>query len=137
MPHAPRELNADLLRSLPDAGPVVMLNLVRYKARADDGHGSGREAYERYSRAVVPSLLRGVGGRVLWSGSTEAVAFGDPQAPYWDHVVLVWYPSRRAFLDLVTSPAYAEANVHREAGVADHVILATTETYSRFAAPRA
>jgi uncharacterized protein (DUF1330 family) len=133
MPGAPKELNADLLRSLPDAGPVVMVNLVKYKLHSDDGNGSGQDAYERYSRAVVPPLLRGVGGTVLWSGRAEGAAFGDPNAPYWDHVVLVWYPSRRAFLGMVMSPAYAEANVHRD-GVADHVILATTETYSRFPA---
>ena len=134
MPGAPKELNADLLRSLPDAGPVVMVNLVKYKLHSADGNGSGQDAYERYSRAVVPPLLRGVGGRVLWSGRAEGAAFGDPDATYWDHVVLVWYPSRRAFLDMVTSPAYAEANVHRENGVDDHIILATTETYSRFPA---
>ena len=107
---------------------------MKYKLHSGDGNGSGKDAYERYSRAVVPPLLRGVGGMVLWSGRAEGAAFGDPDATYWDHVVLVWYPSRRAFLDMVTSPAYAEANVHRENGVADHIILATTETYSRFPA---
>jgi hypothetical protein len=33
---------------------------------------------------------------------------------------------------MVTSPAYAKANVHRENAVDDHVILAATETYSKF-----
>jgi uncharacterized protein (DUF1330 family) len=47
-------------------------------------------------------------------------------------MVLVRYPSRKAFLGMVTSPEYARANVHRENGVDDHVILATTETYSKF-----
>jgi uncharacterized protein (DUF1330 family) len=46
--------------------------------------------------------------------------------------VLVRYPSRKAFLDMVTSPAYAKANEHRENAVDDHVILAATETYSKF-----
>jgi uncharacterized protein (DUF1330 family) len=46
--------------------------------------------------------------------------------------VLVRYPSRKAFLDMVTSPAYAQANVHRENAFDDHVILAATETYSKF-----
>jgi uncharacterized protein (DUF1330 family) len=136
MANPPKELNAALLRSLPDQGPVVMVNLVRFKERSDDGDGSGRDAYERYSRAVVPPLLRPVGGTVLWAGQVEAPAFGDPDAAYWDHVVLVWYPSRRAFLDMVTSVAYAEANVHRENGVADHVILATTQTYSKIPAAK-
>lgn len=134
MPGAPKELNSELLRSLPDAGSVVMVNLVKFKLHSDDGNGSGQDAYERYSRAVVPPLLHGVGGMVLWSGRAEGAAFGDPDAIYWDHVVLVWYPSRRAFLDMVTSREYAEANVHRENGVAGHIILATTETYSKFSA---
>ena len=133
MPGAPKELNAELLRSLPDIGPVVMVNLVKYKPRSDDGNGSGQDAYERYSRAVVPRLLRSAGAHVIWSGKAEGAAFGDPGTAHWDHVVLVWYPSRRAFLDMVTSSDYAEANVHRENGVADHVILASTETYSKLA----
>jgi hypothetical protein len=33
---------------------------------------------------------------------------------------------------MVTSPEYAQANVHRENGVEDHLILAATETYSKF-----
>ena len=53
-------------------------------------------------------------------------------ARQWEFVVLVRYPSRKAFLDMVTSPAYAQANVHRENAVDDHVILAATETYSKF-----
>ena len=34
-------------------------------------------------------------------------------------------------------PEYAQANVHRENGVDDHVILASTETYSKFSPPKA
>jgi len=45
--------------------------------------------------------------------------------------VLVRYPSRASFLEMMTSDDYARANVDREAGVEDHVILATAETYSK------
>jgi hypothetical protein len=31
----------------------------------------------------------------------------------------------------VTSEPYAKANVHRDNGVADHVIIATRQTYSK------
>jgi uncharacterized protein (DUF1330 family) len=58
-------------------------------------------------------------------------------AKHWEFVVLVRYPSRKAFLKMVTSPEYAQANVHRENGVDDHVILASTETYSKFSPPKA
>jgi len=62
----------------------------------------------------------------------RGAAYGDLGAKQWEFVVLVRYPSRKAFLGMVTSPEYAQANVHRENGVDDHVILSTTETYSKF-----
>ena len=116
-----KEFNAELMASLPDAGPVVMVNLLRLRDRA---------AYKRYSELTMP-LIKARGGTVLWAGNGEAVAFGDPEADRWDYVVLVRYPSRAAFLDMLRSPAYTAANVHREQAVAKHVILATHETYSK------
>jgi uncharacterized protein (DUF1330 family) len=127
----PKELNEAFVRSLPDNGPVVMLNLLRFKKRSADGDGSGWNAYQRYSKAISP-MLKGVGGTILWAGTAEGAAYGDLDARQWEFVVLVRYPSRKVFLDMVTSPAYAQANVHRENAVDDHVILAATEAYSKF-----
>lgn len=117
----PREVNAELIAGLPDTGPVVMVNMLRLRDRA---------AYRRYSELAMP-LIKARGGTVLWAGNGEAVAFGDAAADRWDYVVLVRYPSRAAFLDMVRSPEYAAANVQREQAVAKHVIVASTETYSK------
>ena len=117
----PKEINAELIAALPDEGPVVMVNLLNLRDRA---------AYTRYSEATMP-LIKARGGTVLWAGNGEAVAFGDAAADRWDYVVLVRYPSRAAFLDMMGSPEYAAANVHCEKAVAKHVILATAETYSK------
>lgn len=127
---APRELNEEFLRGLADNGPVVMLNLVRFRGQSADGDGTGWDAYLRYSRATMP-LIKGVGGTVLWAGDAEGFAFGDVPGGCWNYVVLVRYPSRRAFLDMVTSEPYTKANVHRDNGVADHVIIATRQTYAK------
>jgi uncharacterized protein (DUF1330 family) len=127
----PKELNEAFVRSLPDNGPVVMVNLLRFKKQSADGHGSGWSAYQRYSKAISP-LLKGVGGTILWAGNAEGAAYGDLSPKQWQFVVLVRYPSRKAFLAMVTSPEYALANVHRENAVDDHVILAATESYSKF-----
>lgn len=54
-----------------------------------------------------------------------------PGGPRWDYAARVTYPSRAAFLDMMRCPEYALANAHREAGCEDHLILATTETYSK------
>ncbi len=125
----PDVLNEDFVQSLPDAGPVVMVNLVRFRAASADGDGSGWDAYLRYSRLTAP-LIKARGGTVLWAGNVEGAAFGDA-GKTWDYAVLVMYPSRAAFLDMVTSDDYAKANVHREAGAEEHLILATNQTYSK------
>jgi len=126
----PTDLNEDLVRSLPDTGPVVMVNLVRFRERSLDGNGSGWDAYARYSKGDMP-LLKKVGGTVIWAGHVEGTALGDLGDGRWDWVVLVLYPSRAAFLEMMTSPEYAEINVDRENGVEDHVILAAKQTYSK------
>lgn len=128
----PKALNEDLIRSLPDQGPVVMVNLVRFRERSLDGSGSGWDAYSLYSKGDMP-LLKKVGGTILWAGHVEGVALGDLGSDRWDWVVVVFYPSRAAFLEMMTSPEYAAINVNRENGVEDHVILAANQTYSKFA----
>jgi uncharacterized protein (DUF1330 family) len=126
------DLNGTGLRALNDEGPVTMLNLVKLREHALDGSGSGWDAYLRYSAATMP-MIKARGGTVLWSGRAEAVALGDPAQGDWDFVVMVRYPSRAAFLDMVTSTEYeTEANPHRLNGAQAHLIIATTELYGKF-----
>jgi uncharacterized protein (DUF1330 family) len=124
-------LNEQALKALPDDGPVTMLNMMRFRERALDGNGSGWDAYLRYS-ALTIKLIKGHGGTIIWTGNAEAVALGVPDQHRWDYVALVRYPSRAAFLDMMTSTEYAAANVERENGCADHAIIAVSETYRNF-----
>jgi uncharacterized protein (DUF1330 family) len=125
------QLNEVALKTLPDDGPVTMLNLMRFRERSLDGNGSGWDAYLRYS-ALTIKLIKARGGTIIWTGNAEAVALGEPDRHRWDYVALVRYPSRAAFIDMMTSADYAAANVHRENGCADHAILAVKETYRKF-----
>jgi hypothetical protein len=127
----PKGLNQAFVASLPDDGPVVMLNLMRFREHSLDGNGSGWDAYMRYSKADMP-LLKMVGGTVLWAGRVEGAALGDLGDGRWDWAALGLYPSRGAFLSMMTSPEYQLANVDRENGVEDHLILAANESYSKF-----
>jgi uncharacterized protein (DUF1330 family) len=124
-------LNADLIRSLPDDGPVGMVNLVRLREHALNGEGSGWDAYQRYSAAVV-KLLKPRSATILWAGDVEGVALGIPEANRWDYAVLVRYPSRAVFLEMLNSADYAVANIERENALADHVIFAVKETFGKF-----
>lgn len=113
------------LAGSPEEGPVVMLNLLRYRDEASDGSGrTGREAYLQYGVLVIEMVLDR-GGSVVFQGSADEMVIG-PSDEAWDDVVLVRYPSRAAFLDMVTSEAYRAAHVHRAAALADSRLLAMT-----------
>ncbi|MDA9436657.1 DUF1330 domain-containing protein [Bradyrhizobium sp. CCBAU 51627] len=125
-------LNIQGLEALEQHTPVVMLNLMRFHARSRDGEGSGWDAYLRYSAITVP-MIKARGGTLLWTGEAKAVVLGPHAGNDWDFVALVYYPTVAAFLDMMTSEAYErEADPHRVNGCAEHVIIATSEAYSKF-----
>jgi uncharacterized protein (DUF1330 family) len=118
------------LASSADEGPVVMLNLLKFKTKAKGEEGSGAEAYQRYGETAV-KMVEEQGGRVLWQGRADQILIGDPQED-WDSVVLVEYPSRQAFIAMVSKPKYEEAHEHREAGLERTVLVAMSEQYRNF-----
>jgi uncharacterized protein (DUF1330 family) len=125
-------LNIRGLEKLDRQGPVVMVNLMRFRARSLDGDGSGWDAYLRYSALTVP-MIKARGGTLLWTGEARAVALGDEAGNKWDYLALVYYPSVNAFLDMMTSADYeTQCDPHRKNGCEDHVIIATAEAYSKF-----
>ncbi|HVB91208.1 MAG TPA: DUF1330 domain-containing protein [Acidimicrobiales bacterium] len=107
----------------PREGEVVMINLLHFSASEGAEGSSGRDAYRDYGEQAV-KMVEERGGRVVWMGRPEHVVIGDTEADGWDLVVLVSYPSRAAFVDMVTSPKYTEAHKHREAGLDRTVLLA-------------
>ncbi|MBU3701973.1 MAG: DUF1330 domain-containing protein [Acidimicrobiia bacterium] len=110
-----------------DDGPVVMLNLLRYAERADDDSGrTGREAYAEYGAAVVPMVLaRGGSIELMGEMSPSLIAPADED---WDEVVLIRYPSRAAFLDMITSAEYRAVQHHRTVALADSRLLPLRRT---------
>jgi len=107
------------LATSPKTGPVVMINLLRYRPEG------GAAAYARYGDAVLPCLAR-VGARVVWQGRPDSVVIGE-DADLWDAVLLVEYPSRQAFLDMVSSTQYqAIAGIRTEA-LADSRLIACNQ----------
>ena len=114
---------ADLVAN-PDHGPVVMLNLLKFKPRAEHSEESGAAEYQKYGATAV-QMLEARGGKVLWAGRADQILIGDPEQD-WDQVILVEYPSRAAFLDMVSQPEYQDAHTHRESGLARTVLIACT-----------
>jgi len=125
---SPERLQAFLAEPAGDA-PLVMINLLRYRERAQYPPGagadpcSGREAYQRYA-AVALQKVTSVGGRIVWMGRVAASVIA-PEGEDWHDAVLVEYPSRKAFLAMLALPDYQAAVVHRTAALADSRLIAT------------
>lgn len=108
--------------------PVVMVNLLRFKPRADapDGGLSGEEAYRRYAESMR-AFVESKGGRFLWIGRVESQVIGTGGEGF--HMIgLVEYPSRAAFVSIATDAHVQEIGVHRTAGLESQwLIAASTE----------
>ena len=125
-------LNVRGLQGLNQQDPVVMVNLMRFRKRSLDGDGSGWDAYLRYSALTVP-MIKARGGTLLWTGEAKAVALGVVEGNQWDYLALVYYPDVAAFVDMMTSADYeTKCDPHRNNGCEEHLIIATTEAYSKF-----
>ena len=67
------------------------------------GDGGASAQRVRQVRRLVVQMVEARGGKVLWMGKADQVLIGDVDANDWDAVALVQYPSRKAFIDMVTS----------------------------------
>jgi uncharacterized protein (DUF1330 family) len=125
-------LNIEGLEDMEHQGPIVMVNLMRFHDRSLDGDGTGWDAYLRYSALTVP-MIKARGGTLLWTGDAKAVALGRQDGNQWDYLALVYYPSVAAFIDMMSSADYeSKCDPHRRNGCAEHVIICTRESYSKF-----
>ena len=110
-------------------GPVVMLNLLKFEAKASgDSSGTGEAEYKKYGEQVA-ELLAKQGAKLLWRGRADSVIIGDDEADGWDEVLLVEYPSRKAFLSMVSSKEYEGVGKHRTSALVDSRLIAMTERY--------
>lgn len=112
---------------LPSDGPVHMLNMIRFRARAayEDGReATGAEAYKAYARESEPVFAR-LGGRQFWVGRVEIMVIG-PEDERWDLVFIAEYPNAAAFVEMVRDPAYREAVKHRTAAVEESRLIRLT-----------
>jgi uncharacterized protein (DUF1330 family) len=110
-------------------GPIHMINLIRYRERADypEGHPyaalnlTGAEAYRRYGEEAAPAF-EAVGGVQVWAGRPDLVLTG-PTEERWDAAFIAQYPNVQAFLDMLRRPDYQQAVINRNAAVEDSRLI--------------
>lgn len=115
-------------------GPVVMLNLLRFRDVADysaapqlapESPISGAEAYRRYIEHTLPHLERS-GGSLLFLGKGGNFLIG-PTDERWDAAMLVRQSSVEAFMAFASNADYLAGIGHRLAAIEDSRILPLVE----------
>ena len=108
-----------------------MMNLLKfretanYPAEAGMAPCSGKEAYDRYQHAFTVAVGAVSQAEVLYDGPCEQVFIGQPgtEAADWDKLLLVRYPTRQHFLNMMADESYRDALVHRYAGLERTVLI--------------
>lgn len=119
------------MRKYEQTTPFYMMNLNRYYGKAqtnDGGDISGEEAYNRYSRRIVPYLIS-VGGYPDMFGNVLSLFVGDENSPLydeWSDFAMVYYPSRRNFLRMM-SHAPSKGVFHRDAGLQRAILMPSSD----------
>ena len=115
-------------------GPIVMLNLLRFRAIADYSSTphlaaptpiTGESAYRLYMEHTLPHL-ESSGGKILFFGSGGPFLIG-PSNERWDAAMLVRQESAAAFLAFASNQAYAAGMGHRVAALEDSRLLPLVE----------
>jgi len=116
-----------------DGEPVYMLNAMRYHAQfkklpgVEGFQGTPAQANAHYEKIVTPIAVR-LGAIPIVSGEAAGVRGSDggahtnllafePKVDDWSRVLVMRYPSRRAFFDLVSDPAYLDVMPYKLASL--------------------
>lgn len=113
----PSAEQVEAFRNHPHDAKIWMLNLLRFV------NSEGRDSYQRYVEALK-ALVEERGGRILLRSRGEATMIGPDT---WDEVVLIEYPSRATFLEMVSSEDYTAIAHFRQDAIEDSRLYMTSE----------
>jgi uncharacterized protein (DUF1330 family) len=112
------------------AEPIVMLNLLKFRAKAEYPDGrktdlTGRQAYNLYGEAMRKVVER-EGGKFLFMADVKSLVIGMVD-DMWEIAALVEYPSSAAFARIASSPEVTEIGVHRAAGLEGQLLIRVSQ----------
>lgn len=114
----------DRLASTPpeDDGPIWMINLMKYRERADyaDGRETTLSGIEADNLYTPHESLAAIGAEIVFGAIVDTQFLGTPK---WDRVGVVKYPSRRAFIEMQSRPDFIAKHVHKDAGMEQSIII--------------
>lgn len=126
MPTQPKPEQIQALFTKAPEGPLVMLNLLKFKEKAIYADGrqsdiSGAEAYGIYG-AEMRKLIEADGGRLVFSAPLNVLVIGEGELE-WDAVGIAEYASLESFQRITATPKYQEISMHRTAGLAHQLLI--------------
>ena len=98
------------LQTYPKNTPLVMVNILKFKAKTTTGE-TGQEVYGRYFKNASPFVAKS-GAKLIWKGQVHTSVIGNldnqPQL-----IFLVEYPSVDHFLAMASNPDYQKIATDR------------------------
>ena len=128
----PSEAHLAKLKSLPEDEPVAALNLFHFNERAryqpeDPEFGTAeadiscQEAFTKYG-AIAGKIITDIGGRLVFSTPVVQMMIGPDDAA-WEQAAIMFFPTRRAFMQMLSDPEFKSASRHRKAALANHRMI--------------
>ena len=128
----PTEAQLIKLNSLPLDKPVAVLNLLQFNAKAqyqpedpeyntEAANITGVEAWATYGATAGKHIIA-LGGRVVFSTAVDQVLIGSEDAQ-WDQAAIMYFPTRKAFMEMLSDPAFQKVSRHRKAALANHCMI--------------
>lgn len=116
------------LKALNVEGPVCMVNLLRFRDRAEYADGretglTGVEAYQLYGQPMG-ELIRSAGGSIVHTSQPIGMVVGEVE-DLWHAVAIVEYPSLPQFIELIERPDVQALQHHRAAGLEGQLNICT------------
>ncbi|MEM7141945.1 MAG: hypothetical protein AAF548_13030 [Actinomycetota bacterium] len=111
-----------------DGEPFYMVNMIRYRDQAEYADGretdlTGQEADAIYGEFMGETMLPKYGHEVVYIAQVEQDLIGGSS---WDRVAVVKYASRDSFAAMTSDPEFESMAIHKDAGVLDTLVLATS-----------
>ena len=82
---------------------------------------SGQDAFHLYG-GVAGKTIEDLGGRVVMSAPVEQVLIGHEVAN-WHAAAIMYFPSRGAFLQMMSDANFQRASRHRKAALKNHYMI--------------
>lgn len=107
--------------ALPIDGPLLMLNLLKFKERVEEAEMSGAKMYKEYMKAANPFFIKSK-AIIRFLGKPNFTLIGPSEEELWDKILIVEYAKKEDFLNMVTTKGYP-ADIRQKALVDSRLIF--------------